>query len=346
MTKVTFFILLSFFLGTKMMKAQENIDSIISDIKNKFQLSQRDLNSCKINTYNYFKENSDPKEINFTAYYLPSGRLTKLVAKFKFHHEESTAEIYLDNPNIYFVFASGSTKNGNLFQERIYYNNEQVIRYLIKEKDLGDQRNFTDIPNIEKVLNQSNLYYSKAILNTYLSYPTFKVSDDNNLKISNIKKEYKQIEVDRKASTLKLKRINYHNDQAFWRNTSYDAYYNKQDELVLLTYSLADEGYLTTDSIYFKNRKPFFIINTQATPADEDYITYNLTQDRIYMYNNQVIKVLRKAKNKYNSNDLDFTELLNNEITNQISNLEEYYNQWISHIGGELIQMYDAFENQ
>ena len=106
--------------------------------------------------------------------------------------------------------------------------------------------------------------------------------------IKEIRKDY--VEITSNLNNYQKKEAFYTNDQAYWMNTAYTGYFNSVNKLVYLTYEYGEEGYGATVHYYFKDKKIIFMFIESIDPEE------NKTQERIYFWDNKIIKALIKEK--------------------------------------------------
>jgi hypothetical protein len=338
---------ISFVLLSGVSFAQRNADSLIIEIRAQYNKIQSGLKSCSKKIYKYKDSTSNPALINFEAYYLPHGRLVKLNTNYTLNGDDYITEYSCQDNSVFFCFNLIKKFDGIQIQERTYYDNYKVIKKFIKVKNTNDLRDFSEIPNqIEKGYFEDLYYinghtfYGDKMIEKYLNYPVFDETDDLDLKIKRVRTEYNKIENARHSKALKDETISYSDSRAHWWNTTYNVYYNSHNQIVLLIYSFCDEGYCTDDSVYFKDRRPIFMISTKSDPDGKEY------QMRKYFYNGQIIKALIKEKNE--SDNKDFSQVQNR---NDGSDLKSEYAIKVTYdilndIEAELWRLYDAYEGK
>ncbi|GEM_PF-6965546 len=333
-------LLLFFFLFSI---AQEDIEEKILTIRNEFNHIESNLKICKKKQFNYIEKAND-EEVKFDAFYLPYGRLVKLIAKVKNKVLDKQIDYYCKENAVFFIFIQEKKADGSQEQRRIYFDdNYKVIKDLYKVKLINDKRDFSKIengnsktnwPDLTEIFGQS--FYGDRMFEKYFSYPIFENVQDNEMKIKKIKEEYDRIESLRNSGSLKEYTIDYTDSIAYWNNTRYTARYDDQDRLVLLTYAVGEEGYFSENQIYFKERKPFFAFTSSIEASDFRYETRN------YIFNNLIVESL--IKNKSYDDSRDFEEIPNEENNEYLENIMQFSKRLTNGIESEVLRFYKGFE--
>ncbi len=346
--KITVFIVILLMFVANLLIDQDDIETKITKIREEYNKVELNLKNCKKKLFTYPAEDGE-SEMKFEAYYLPYGQLVKLIAIFNFKSCERHIEYCCKADAVIFMFIQDKRQDGTQVQERVYFDdNHKVIRDLIKEKKIDDKRDFSKISNENAPEQWSDLselpgyaFYGNWIIERYLSYPVFEVCYDVDLKMKQIREEYDKIESNRQSGALKEYSIYYTDSVAYWNNTHYTAFYDEQSNLVLLTYSIGEEGYYGNYEISFKDRKPFFILSTSGEPDGKE------SQGRIYIYNDRIINALIKEKSP--DQTLDFSQIENktdNSIMDNVNNSNSGYSSDgnLRGVGYELCKLYKGFE--
>jgi len=331
-------------IKTTFIVAQDDIEKMVIKIRGDFNSIELNLKNCHKKLYTYIDKNGF--KTNYEAYYMPYGRLVKLVEFSNAQKKEIRSEYYCKENAVFFLFIEEKSADGKHSQRRIYFDESyKVIRDLYKEKAINDKTDFSKIanvnsdvkwPDLEKVDGHS--FYGNQAFNNYFRYPVFENVIDKESKIKKIKEEYSRIESLRKTGELQAYNIAYLDSIAYWNNTHYTALYDDQSKLVLLTYGIGEEGYYSENEIFFKDRKPFFAYS-QSRDADD-----RQSQERIYIYNDQIVEALVKLKSPEDTRE--FSEIKNAEKTDLLKDLNRSSSNIIGWIEDELARLFIGFESQ
>jgi hypothetical protein len=324
--------------------AQE--DSAILSIRNEFNKINSNMKICKKKIFSYSDAKSNPGKIDFEAYYMPHGRLVKIIALIKNGKVDKHFEYYCKGNAVFFMFLKEKKPDETLSEERIYIDdNHHVVKALIKEKHAGDMRDFSKIksensnnywPDLKELAGHA--FYGDEIVEKYFTYLVFEVCDDFDLKIKRIKDEYNRIESARKSGILNEQNISYTNETAYWNNTNYTVFFDEKMDMVLLKYGVGEEGYYSENQIYFKDRKPFFVFSSETEPDDTQY------QKRFYIYNDKMVNAL--VKKLAPDEARDFSEVENKIDSEMMNDPQSSSIVLIKGIENEIARMHDGFENR
>lgn len=285
--------------------AQESIETQIRNIRTEYALIHNNLNNLTLSECS----SNDPSG-NFKVYSNDNGNAL-LIFESKKTTDFYKIQIHFKNENLFFIFLE-ETKNGIQIQERIYFNENEIIRALIKTKKAIDTRQFSDIPNSphpdikvgsEDSFTSLKKYVSK-LRNDFKSITDKTSSLGSNIEL--IEKEYHKI--DSELATYTKKQATYHHEQKdgemviYSYSLNYTGYFNAKGELVLLTYSDSDEGYYSEYSYYFKDGNEFFLIKKNDFER-EDELSIN------HYYMNKGKGFLAKIKKKTYEDETPFNQI-------------------------------------
>ena len=329
----TLLILLSFNLF-----AQDDTEDRIAYIRKEYVNVQANIKDCQTKNYIYSEEDTKRDAINFQAYYMPFDYLIKLTATYSTNGDTTHIEYFLEDDSIFFVFKQEKFANGMQTQERIYYKDEVIIKALIKTKIIDNKRSFSEISNeINTEIDYANppSIYKRDFISKYKTYPVFEETENIDIQIQHIKDEYSSIAEAQKLGKLEKRDIYYEDMEAYWNNTDYEAYYNAENQLVLLTFDVGEEGYFSYYEYYFKDRKPFFVFKQSSDPED------NETEERIYIYNDKIVRAL--IKENPSTEIRIFSEIQNKEDKKIMDNIEKSSKNILNEIYFELWQLKQGF---
>ncbi|MFN8255201.1 MAG: hypothetical protein U0W24_05895 [Bacteroidales bacterium] len=300
--------------------AQEEVEEKVLKIRADFNEIQSLVKDAEKKTFKYPDKNF---VITFEACYASTDRLIKLVAVYKDNDAERKFEYYCKFNCVFFIFLQEKYSDGMQTEKRIYFgDNHQVIRALLKEKKPGDPQNFSQIKSKEFISPLKELKYIKGydfygdeMFSKYFSFPAFETVTGDDQKIKKIREEYNKIEALRKSNALNELTADYIDSVAYWNNTRYKGSFDEAGNLVFLTYSAGEEGYSSEVQIYFKDHKPFFTFTVSTDPEG------NLEEERVYLYNDQLVKVLEKRKSAEDNREISEIESMENgEMMKDIKN--------------------------
>ncbi|RLD68048.1 MAG: hypothetical protein DRI95_03840 [Bacteroidetes bacterium] len=154
--------------------------------------------------------------------------------------------------------------------------------------------------------------------------------------IKEIRKDY--VEITSNINNYQKKEAFYTNDQAYWMNTAYTGYLNDVNKLVYLTYEYGEEGYGATIHYYFKNKKIIFMFIESIDPDG------NKTQERIYFWDDKIIKALIKEKN--NADKRPFSEISNKKNEELWQDIDQSSKIKLSGVEQDRTQFFSALKKE
>jgi hypothetical protein len=114
-------------------------------------------------------------------------------------------------------------------------------------------------------------------------------------------------------------------------------YFNKNNELVLLTNKYAgEEGTWNDYQYYFKNEKVFFILKSEGDGMTE-------TQERIYFYEGNIIMALIKRKSY--DYEKDFKDIKNERYDFVMNNIEEQSQKYLKYTKSFIDDFYKGLKD-
>jgi cytochrome oxidase assembly protein ShyY1 len=154
--------------------------------------------------------------------------------------------------------------------------------------------------------------------------------------IKSIRSEYQKINSN--IDTYTQKEAYYTEEEAYWMNVQYTGYLDNKNQLVLLKFSVGEEGYWSSYEMYFKDENIIFIYNESGEPDESE------RQDRIYFHNRRIIRALMKSKSGSLNKTFDQIENINNvEIMNDV---EQSSIDYLKNVDAHVSQFWQVLDKE
>ena len=274
--------------------AQDTISKYINEIRKEYYSIQEELRESQVIKYNYKAQERFEKDIDFTGY-IYDNLLVRLTAAINYPKYTEKRHYYFKNNALIFLFIE-TENDTSMKEERFYYHNNILIKSLYKLKNKEDNTPLSKIPNeihpgATKYESQyKNRYQGDAWdhTNQFYTYPVFPEEIDNAGKVRLMKEEYNRIL--RNKPEYRSKEV-FYNNYMYADSKYYTGYFNEQNQLVLLEFSLYDGGYETDYEYYFKDGQAFYVFrNNYWEPENEE------SQEFAFIDGRKVILFLMKKK--------------------------------------------------
>jgi hypothetical protein len=274
--------------------AQNNVENEINEIRNEYNRIHSELGNYEEIQYLLPDSlTSYTTDIHFIGYF-NNGVMKLLIAEKKWNSGSQKDSYYFNNGHLFFVFGEYNFF-GTETQERFYYHDNILIKALIKERNTSDSIEFSEIPNKlhPKFGNDNsqfayNYNHTKEFINQYLdNFPDFdKGKKEKYMNI--IKNERDEILNSKKDYRVE---VAFHQGDHYWNNTNYTGYFDKSNNLRLLTFSINDEGYATDCQYFYNQGEVFYILNNQNVERMNE-----TSEEQVFIYNGKVLSAYYKNK--------------------------------------------------
>jgi len=157
--------------------------------------------------------------------------------------------------------------------------------------------------------------YSLAIFCFAFSFSSAQSDVDSQIK--EIRKEYQRINA--QLNTFQKVESYFNNGANYSLNQRYTGFIDKNNKLVLLKFTLGEEGYRSDTEYYFKDGNIMFIFTYSRQPDGEE------SQDRIYFKDKKIIQTLTKLKPAGDNRSINDIENKRTEDTSKIESATKIY---------------------